>query len=188
MRISHALFSFALLSLACACGSAPKPKAAEPEPEPAEEKPAPAATEEKEKSVTEGWSEAAPTTATAEETEAPKKKTGRVIVNSDPKRHGDEIHFDFSVNGTRMDGVFVVPGGQSFTFTLPGGTVSYSVQECGGKGGGFELEAGGEFTLECHKSGGGDCCGNAPKVVAGKGGGGKKGGKKAAPKAPAAAE
>jgi hypothetical protein len=187
MMISRALLSVGLLSLAWACGSTPKPKPAEPEPEPAAEQPAPAASEEK--SSTEGWSEAAPTTSTAEETEAPKRKNGRVIVKSDPKRHGDEIHFDFSVNGTRMDGVFVVPGGQTFTFTLPGGTVSYSVAECGGRGGGFELEAGSEMTLTCHKGGGGDCCGVAPKEVPGaKPAGGKQGKKDQKKAEPAAAE
>jgi hypothetical protein len=182
MMISRALLSVGVLTLAWACGSAPKPKPAEPEPEPAEEQPAPAATEEK--SGTEGWSEAAPTTATAAETEAPKRQKGRVVVKSDPKRHGDEINFDFSVNGTRMDGPFRAPGGQTFTFSLPAGTVSYSVAECGGRGGGFELEADAEVTLTCYKRGGGDCCGVAPKEVPGaKAAGGKKGKKKAEPAA-----
>jgi hypothetical protein len=184
MKISRALWLVSLVSLAWACGSTPKPKHAEPEPEPepAAEEPSPAKAEQK--SSTEGWSEAAPTTASAAETETPKKKNGRVVVQSDPKHHGDEIHFDFSVNGTRMDGVFVVPGGQTFTFTLPGGTVSYAVAECGGRGGGFELEPGAEMKLTCSKRGGGDCCGVAPKeVTGGKGAGGKKGKKAAAPAA-----
>jgi hypothetical protein len=120
----------------------------------AEDQAAPAGAE---KSAPLGWSEVAPTST--EESNAPARKTGKVVVESNPDQHGNELHFDFSVNGTRMDGVFLVPGGQTFTFTLPAGSVSYGVAECGGAGGGFELEPGGSVTLKCTSSGPSECCG-----------------------------
>ncbi|MGB7540320.1 MAG: hypothetical protein WBM17_17390 [Anaerolineales bacterium] len=106
-----------------------------------------------------GWSEVAETTAGPEDSNRPGRKTGKVVIQSDPDQHGKELHFDFSVNGTRMDGVFLVPGGQPFTFTLPAGSVSYGVAECGGAGGGFELEPGASVTLKCRSSGRSECCG-----------------------------
>ena len=86
-----------------------------------------------------------------------KHKT-EVLVVSDPSKHGDTLHFQFTVNSVVLSGVFSAPGGQSSTFTLPTGSVQFTVDECRGDAQYFDLNADEKVTIKCELTTEGDCC------------------------------
>ena len=86
------------------------------------------------------------------------RQIGRVVVNSDPVKHGDALRLRFTVNGTKVSGVFQAPGGKSSTFSIPAGTVMFTVDECDGEEQGFPLAAGEEIAMSCKLTREGDCC------------------------------
>ena len=85
-------------------------------------------------------------------------KKSEVIVVSNPKQHGDALHFRFIVNSVAISGIFSAPGGQTSTFSLPTGSVQATVEECKGDPAYFELAAGEKVTLNCEMTTDGDCC------------------------------
>jgi len=85
-------------------------------------------------------------------------RKSEVIVISNPKKHGDALHFQFTVNSVAMSGVFSAPGGQTSTFTLPTGSVQFTVDECKGDPQYFDLAAGEKVSLNCELTTDGDCC------------------------------
>lgn len=86
------------------------------------------------------------------------KRKSHVIVTSDPAKHGDSLHFRFLVNASPISGVFVAPGGQTTTFTIPVGTVHFTVDECEWEAQGFELVADEDIPIACKLTKEGDCC------------------------------
>lgn len=114
-------------------------------------------TPAKAQSATKGWSEVQPLAASDAEVTA--KRKSRVVVTSDPNKHGASLHFRFLVNGSPISGVFVVPGGQSATFTIPVGTIHFSVDECEeAEPQGFDLAPDEEMPISCKLGKDGDCC------------------------------
>ena len=103
------------------------------------------------------WSEAEPLKS-EEPTRRTSKRKGSVLVQSDPEQHGPSLNLRFAVNGLTMDGVFSLPGGKTYTFSIPAGTVTFTVDECSAGEGGFELEPGGQMKLVCKLTDDGDCC------------------------------
>jgi hypothetical protein len=83
---------------------------------------------------------------------------GRIAVNSDPAKHGDALRLRFTVNGTPISGVFQAPGGKNSTFSIPSGTVAFTVDECSWEEQGFPLAPGEEIALVCKQTKEGDCC------------------------------
>lgn len=108
-------------------------------------------------STASGWSEVQPFTAESEPA-GTNKRRARVVASSDQKKHGHSLHFRFLVNGTPISGVFVVPGGQTATFSIPVGTVHFSVDECEWEPQGFELAPDEEMPISCKLGNEGDCC------------------------------
>ncbi len=82
----------------------------------------------------------------------------QVVVTSHPSKHGDALHFHFEVNSVPISGVFSAPGGQTSTFTIPVGTVRFTVDECEGDVQGFELSADAKMPIQCELTTEGDCC------------------------------
>jgi hypothetical protein len=111
---------------------------------------------EKRKSETSGWSVAPP----SETRSGPGigNRKAQVVVTSNPKKHGDALHFHFFVNSIPISGVFSAPGGESSTFTIPVGTVQFTVDECEGDTQGFPLEADASVPISCELTTDGDCC------------------------------
>lgn len=111
----------------------------------------------KERSATKDWSEVQPLAAS--DSGATAKRKSRVVVSSDPGKHGASLHFKFLVNASPISGVFVVPGGQTATFTIPVGTVHFSVDECEeAEPQGFDLAPDEEIPISCKLGKDGDCC------------------------------
>jgi hypothetical protein len=54
--------------------------------------------------------------------------------------------------------VFSAPGGQVSTFTIPVGTVHFTVDECEGDAQGFELGPDENIPIHCEMTTEGDCC------------------------------
>ena len=102
------------------------------------------------------WSEAEPLSVS--HSRRPSKRKGSVLVVSDPEQHGSGVTLRFVVNGVTIDGVFSVPGGKTYTFSLPSGTVTFTVDECNAGEGGFDLEPGGNMKILCKLTDDGDCC------------------------------
>ncbi len=86
------------------------------------------------------------------------KRKSEVIVVSNPKQHGDTLHFQFTVNSVALSGVFSAPRGQTSTFALPTGSVQFTVDECRGDPQYFELAADEKVTVNCELTTDGDCC------------------------------
>jgi len=103
------------------------------------------------------WSEVEPLAAN-EDRRAPGRKRGTVVVTSDPDHHGDSITLRFLVNGVPIEGVFVVPGGRSYTYSLPAGAVQFESEQCSLGLQGFELRAGESIPVGCELTDDGDCC------------------------------
>ncbi|HMA95321.1 MAG TPA: hypothetical protein VKP30_21680 [Polyangiaceae bacterium] len=108
-------------------------------------------------STASGWSEVQPFSAESEPA-GTNKRRARVVASSDPNKHGHSLHFRFLVNGTPISGVFVVPGGQTATFSIPVGTVHFSVDECAWDPQGFDLAPDEEMPISCKLGKEGDCC------------------------------
>ena len=85
-------------------------------------------------------------------------RKSRIVVTSDPLKHGDSLHFRFRVNNVPISGVFAAPGGQTATFTIPIGTVHFTVDECEWEAQGFELSPDEELPIACKLTKEGDCC------------------------------
>jgi hypothetical protein len=85
-------------------------------------------------------------------------RKSHVIVVSEPSSHGDSLHFHFVVNSVAMSGVFSAPGGQTSTFTLPTGSVQFTIDECKGDAQYFELQPDTKVTLKCEMTREGECC------------------------------
>ncbi len=85
-------------------------------------------------------------------------RKSEVIVVSNSKNHGEALHFQFTVNSVAISGVFSAPGGQTSTFTLPTGSVQFTVEECKGDAQYFELAADEKISLNCELTTDGDCC------------------------------
>ena len=85
------------------------------------------------------------------------KRKAEVIVVSNPAKHGEVLHFQFTVNAVAISGVFSAPGGQTSTFTLPTGSVQFTVEECKGDPQYFELTSE-KVTVNCELTTDGDCC------------------------------
>jgi hypothetical protein len=145
--------------LGCASGSEasePKTPADELEVEP---EAAPQAEEQTEEpGGPSSWSEVAPNVSSDQRPSRISKKYSYIDVKSDPEAHGPELRFHFTVDGVEMDGIFVAPGGQTTNFRIPSGVVTYSNDECGSGGGGFEIKPGERITLACFMTSDGDCC------------------------------
>ena len=115
------------------------------------------APSKKKRSEMSGWSEVPPTESSHSGSGNSNRK-GRVVVTSHPTKHGDALHFRFVVNSVPTSGVFSAPGGQTSTFTIPVGTVLYTVDECEGEPQGFELGADENMPISCELTKEGDCC------------------------------
>lgn len=115
-----------------------------------------AAHGDKGKSETSGWSVAPP----SETRSGPGigNHKAQVVVTSNPKKHGDALHFHFFVNTIPISGVFSAPGGETSTFTIPVGTVQFTVDECEGDTQGFPLEPDASVPISCALTKDGDCC------------------------------
>jgi hypothetical protein len=109
------------------------------------------------KSETSEWWKVVPSEGSDAE-KRPAKQIGRVAINSDPKSHGESLRFRFLVNGTPISGVFQAPGGKTSTFSLPSGTVTFTIDECSWEEQGFPLASGEEIPLVCKRTNDGDCC------------------------------
>jgi hypothetical protein len=141
-----------LSSCGPSAGPAPKQARTVDQSKPPSQASAPA----KRSSETKDWSEAQP----FESTTSPgiNNRKSRIIVTSDPAKHGDFLHFRFAVNAVPISGVFVAPGGQTTTFTVPVGTVHFTVDECEWETQGFELAPDEELPIACKLTKEGDCC------------------------------
>jgi hypothetical protein len=109
------------------------------------------------KSETSEWWKVVPSEGSDAE-KRPAKQIGRVAINSDPKSHGESLRFRFLVNGTPISGVFQAPGGKTSSFSLPSGTVTFTIDECSWEEQGFPLASGEEIPLVCKRTNDGDCC------------------------------
>jgi hypothetical protein len=111
----------------------------------------------KKRSPMKDWDEAQPFESTTSGVGSGNRKS-RIVVTSDAKSHGDALHFRFLVNNVPISGVFVAPGGVSTTFTIPVGTVHFTVDECEWETQGFELLPDEEMPIACKLTKEGDCC------------------------------
>lgn len=154
MKLSvHGLVGVGLLAVCCSGAGTQQPEAESPQAEPSSETEGADST-----SAVSGWSDVAETSTDSRSVHAAGTGKGKVTVRSDPNQHVEELTFEFWVDGTQLDGVFTMPTGEDFTFTLPGGTVDYRVAQCGGGGGSFELSPGARVVLLCAASGQQECC------------------------------
>jgi hypothetical protein len=156
----HGLFTIGLLCTAIGCGAPAKKIARSPaEDDQTEERNErdPKEPTRKKRSPTKDWDEAQPFESSTSGVGTGNRKS-RIIVTSDPKKHGDSLHFRFLVNNVAISGVFVAPGGQSTTFTIPVGTVHFTVDECEWEVQGFELAPNEEMPIACKLTKEGDCC------------------------------
>jgi hypothetical protein len=145
--------AIALLT-ACAAEKKPEPRSPQPVVESKEPKKAPS---EKSESVPRDWSTVESFTVENEEP-APSKRKGQVVVTSDAAKHGEQLHFNFWVNQVRIDGVFGMSGGGTFTFSIPAGAVEFSTDECSLGAQAFELAPGESMPVRCELGTEGDCC------------------------------
>ncbi len=110
----------------------------------------------KKKSVMNGWSDVPP--LESHSVAGVGNRKSRVTITSNPTKHGDALHFRFLVNAVPISGVFSAPGGQVSTFTIPVGTVHFTVDECEGDTQGFELGPDEDIPIHCELTTEGDCC------------------------------
>ena len=110
----------------------------------------------KKKSAMNGWSDVPP--VESHSVVGVGNRKSRVTVTSHPTKHGDALHFRFLVNAIPISGVFSAPGGQVSTFTIPVGTVHFTVDECEGDTQGFELGPDEDVPIKCELTTDGDCC------------------------------
>ena len=101
------------------------------------------------------WSEVPPTES---KSSSVGNRKSQVVVTSHPSKHGDALHFRFVVNAVPISGVFSAPGGQTSTFTIPVGTVQFTVDECEGDAQGFDLLPDESMPIKCELTTDGDCC------------------------------
>ncbi|HEY5959608.1 MAG TPA: hypothetical protein VIV60_23800 [Polyangiaceae bacterium] len=153
----HNLIAIGLLAMLVNCGPATgkQPRAATTDENadiPRESKP----STEQQPSTTSTWSEVQPLESASSGTT--NRRQSHVIVSSDPNKHGDSIHFRFLVNNVPISGVFVVAGGKSTTFTIPVGTVHFTMDECEWEAQGFELAPDEDLPISCKLTKEGDCC------------------------------
>jgi hypothetical protein len=111
---------------------------------------------DKQRSETKDWSEAQPLQSTT--SPGINNRKSRIVVTSDPEKHGEFLHFRFAVNAIPISGVFVAPVGQTTTFTIPVGTVHFTIDECEWETQGFELGPDEEMPIACKLTKEGDCC------------------------------
>jgi hypothetical protein len=144
------------LVIACGASAAPSTKSAADRHEAStsgnSQRPA---ADSKERSKMSDWSEV-PSNESKQTTLGGHKS--QVVVASHPTKHGDGLHFHFEVNSVPISGVFSAPGGQTSTFTIPVGTVRFTVDECEGDVQGFELSADEKMPIKCELTTEGDCC------------------------------
>lgn len=115
------------------------------------------ATAAETRSETSDWHQVQPLEHSSTNSGTTKRKS-QIVVTSDPAKHGDFLHFRFLVNATPISGVFVAPGGRTTTFTIPVGTVHFTVDECEWEAQGFELAADEDIPISCKLTKEGDCC------------------------------
>lgn len=155
----HHLVAVLLLMTQWSCGSSagpgPKTSAQDDATDSNSADDAPRAAARK-RSGTAGWSEVQPFESST--SKGTNNRKSRILVSSDPDKHGDSLHFRFLVNNVPISGVFVAPGGQSTTFTIPVGTVHFTVDECEWETQGFELLPEEEMPIACKLTNEGDCC------------------------------
>lgn len=154
---NHLVFLVALLCQT-ACGNNPRqsPQTARAESIESGRDVSGAKSPGKKSSETKGWSEVQPLESST--SPGTNNRKSRITVSSDPAKHGDSLHFRFLVNNVPISGVFVAPGGQSTTFTIPIGTVHFTVDECEWEAQGFELGPDEEMPISCKLAKDGDCC------------------------------
>jgi hypothetical protein len=154
-------FALGIVACTASCGPAGTPAKSpnSDDTEGASEASATKRTSAKQHSETRGWDEVQSTesSGTGASSDSAKRKS-RIIVASDPTKHGDSLHFRFLVNGVPISGVFVAPGGQTSTFTIPVGTVHFTIDECEWETQGFELAPDEEMPIACKLTKEGDCC------------------------------
>lgn len=110
------------------------------------------------RSETSGWHEVQSLGSSNSEDTGTIQRKSHVVVSSDPAKHGASLNFRFLVNSVPISGVFVAPGGQTTTFTIPVGTVHFTVDECEWEAQGFELAPGEDMPISCKLTKEGDCC------------------------------
>ena len=147
-----ALLALSTLLSACAAGPAQQPTHADAESQAAED------SSEETAGGPSSWSEVEPLSTSEEKPSRVSKRKVSIEVRSDPNSHGPQLDFNFTVDGLAMNGIFSVPGGKTYTFSLPAGVISYTVDQCSAGEGGFELEPGQRATLICSLTSEGDCC------------------------------
>lgn len=141
------------------CGPSPQPpprtEAAEPKPSSTRESSARTAPEGR--SQTSDWHEvqALESSNSGTETSTSHRKS-HVVVSAGPVNQS--LHFRFLVNGIPISGVFVAPSEQTTTFTIPVGTVHFTVDECTWEAQGFELAPDEDMPVSCKASKEGACC------------------------------
>lgn len=157
----HGLIALGLLcsSVGCAAPASKTAKspASDDETSSRDDADKPSTSGKKKSHGTHDWDEAQPFESSTSGVGTGNRKS-RIIVTSDPAKHGDAIHFRFAVNAVPISGVFVAPGGQSTTFTIPVGTVHFTVDECEWEPQGFELLPDEEMPVACKLIKEGDCC------------------------------
>jgi hypothetical protein len=148
--------AFAVLAcFAVGCGAAAAQKPLAPAAEPATAPPSSSNTTEP--SQVSKWSEV-PQNEPANQRSVIGRRKAQVTIVSDPSSHGEALHFKFVVNSVTISGVFSAPGGQTSTFTLPTGSVQFTIDECKDEPQYFELAADTPATLKCEMTTEGDCC------------------------------
>lgn len=160
MLVRRAALTLTTVVLGCASGSAssePKTPADEFEVEAEPEEPQ-VEEQTEEPGGPSSWSEVEPNVSSDQRPRRTSKKYSYIDVKSDPEAHGPELTFHFTVDGVPIDGIFVAAGGRTTNFRIPFGIVTYSNDECGSGGGGFEIKAGERITLACFMTSDGDCC------------------------------
>jgi hypothetical protein len=156
MLARRAAIGLTVVALGCASSEVAQPKTPMDEFEPEEEPQAEQQTEEP--GGPSSWSEVEPNVSSDQRPTRISKKYAYIDVKSDPESHGPELRFHFTVDGVDIDGVFVAAGGRTTNFRIPSGTVTYSNDECGSGGGGFQIQPGERITLACFMTSDGDCC------------------------------
>ncbi len=150
--MTRTLSLWCLCCLIQGCGSRAPQEPKSPSPaEPVEVEPASEPEPE-----TKGWSEVEPLSADSKK--SPSSRHGTVVVTSDPEHHGNEIHMRFFVNGVRIEGIFLVPGGRSYSFRIPAGVVEFGSDECSAGLSGFDLAPDESIPVFCTLGADGDCC------------------------------
>jgi hypothetical protein len=154
MRKCLSVFGTACCLICCGPSAAPKSASDQSAGESAA---ASGSSSKKQRSEMSHWSSVEPTESTGPGTDIAKRKA-QVVVTSNPDKHGESLHFRFTVNTTPISGVFSAPGGQTTTFVIPAGTVYFTVDECENDTQGFELQPDESMPISCELTTEGDCC------------------------------